>query len=163
MAFRFFTIPVGDSQNTEADLNGFLASHKVLAVDRRWVDQGPASFWAVCVDYVSSSDSGRNGGAAGRGRGRVDYKESLSPEDFTVFAKLRQLRKDIAQSEAVPVYTVFTNEQLAQMVQKRVTTKAGLEEIAGVGDARAEKYGARVLELLNSQANDKHATDGKPV
>jgi hypothetical protein len=40
----------------------------------------------------------------------------------------------------VPVYTIFTNEQLAQMVQSRATTKAALEKIAGVGDARIEKY-----------------------
>ena len=68
------------------------------------------------------------------GRVKVDYREVLSPEDFAVFARLRQVRKEIAQDDAVPVYTVFTNEQLAQMVQGRATTKAALEKIAGVGD-----------------------------
>ena len=95
----------------------------------------------------SGSPAARNGAA----RGKVDYREVLSPEDFAVFARLRQVRKEIAQAEAVPVYTVFTNEQLAQMVQARATTKAALEKIAGVGDARIEKYGARVLEFLRRQ------------
>ena len=48
----------------------------------------------------------------------MDYKEILKSEDFAVFARLRDLRKEIAQAEAVPVYTVFTNEQLAQLVDR---------------------------------------------
>jgi superfamily II DNA helicase RecQ len=88
------------------------------------------------------------GGRPSFARNKVDYRDVLSPEDFAVFAKLRELRKAIAQGEAVPVYTIFTNEQLAQMVQGRATTKAALEKIAGVGDARIEKYSGRVLELL---------------
>src|SRR4051794_14851410 len=100
-------------------------------------------------------------------RNNVDYRERLKPEDFAVFARLRDLRKEIAQAEAVPVYTVFTNEQLAQMVQMRATTRAALEQIAGVGDARIEKYGARVLEFLRRQWDgDGGGTDaqgGPPV
>jgi superfamily II DNA helicase RecQ len=75
----------------------------------------------------------------------------LSPEDFGVFARLRQLRKEIAQAEAVPVFTIFTNDQLARMVQSRATTKAALEKISGVGDARIEKCGMRVLDYLARQ------------
>jgi HRDC domain-containing protein len=37
---------------------------------------------------------------------------------------------EIAQADAVPVYMVFTNEQLAQMVQARATTKTALEILA---------------------------------
>ena len=81
-------------------------------------------------------------------RAKVDYKEVLKPEEFAVFARLRELRKEMAQAEAVPVYTIFTNEQPAQMVRSRATTKAALEKVAGVGDARIEKYGTRFLEVL---------------
>ena len=52
---------------------------------------------------------------------------------------------------------VFTNEQLAQMVQGRATTRSDLEKIDGVGDARIEKYGPRFLELLNRQWEGKGA------
>ncbi len=57
-----------------------------------------------------------------RGRAK-DYKELLNPEDFAVFAHCAEPRKAIAQAEAVPVYTVFTNEQLAQMVTNRVRSQ----------------------------------------
>ena len=153
MAYRFFAIPIRDEGSAAAELNGFLRSHRVLAVDRRWVEQGSESFWSFCVDYLESA--GVRHRRAGQERRwavrRWITGRYSSPEDFAVFARLRQVRKEIAQAEAVPVYTIFTNEQLAQMVQARATTKAALEKIAGVGDARIEKYGARMLEVLRRQ------------
>ena len=37
MRFRFFSVPVNDSQAAEAELNAFLASQRVLAVERALV------------------------------------------------------------------------------------------------------------------------------
>jgi superfamily II DNA helicase RecQ len=163
MPFRFFTIPIQDPGSAAAELNGFLGSHRVLAVDRRWVEQGASSFWCFCIDYLDGASSGSGERRHASPRGKVDYKEILSPEDFPVFFKLRELRKDIAQAEAVPVYTIFTNEQLAQMVQTRATTKAALEKIAGVGDARIEKYGRRVLDLLAQTWTKDNEASRQPV
>ena len=72
----------------------------------------------------------------------------LSPEEFTVFSRLREVRKELAEKAAVPPYAVFTNEQLAAIVRQRVTTAAALEKIGGVGPARVEKFGAAVLAVL---------------
>ena len=154
---RVWFRPVRDDATAAAGLNGFLRSHRVLTVDRRWVDQGAESFWSFCVDYLESAGGSSSEGKNGPVRGKVDYRDELSPEDFAVFARLRQLRKETAQSEAVPVYTVFTNEQLAQMVQSRATARAALEKIAGIGDARIEKYGPRVLVFLQSQWDGKRS------
>ena len=86
------------------------------------------------------------------GRPKVDYKEVLKPEEFEVFSRLRDWRKTVAEKEGVPVYVVLTNEQLAQMVQKKVNSKTGLKEIEGVGDARVEKYGEVLVQLLAAPA-----------
>jgi hypothetical protein len=40
------------------------------------------------------------------------------------------------------------NEQLAAMVEKRVTSKKALMEIDGVGEARVSKYGDEALAIL---------------
>jgi hypothetical protein len=45
MPFQFFTVPVRDDGNAADELNSFLHSHRILAIDRRWVDQGNDSFW----------------------------------------------------------------------------------------------------------------------
>jgi len=148
MAFKFFTIPIHDAGQAEGELNGFLRSHRVLSVDRRWVEEGASSFWSFCVDYLETSSGAMGDGRQSAQRGKVDYKEVLSPEEFAVFARLREVRKEIAAAEAVPVYTIFTNEQLARMVQTKAADRAGLEKIAGVGDARIDKYGTRMLAVL---------------
>ena len=148
MPFKFFTIPIQNAETAETQLNAFVQSHRVLAVDRRWVDQGATSFWSFCVDYLEPRPESGPASSTGGRRTKVDYKEVLTAEEFAVFARLRELRKQLAQAEAVPVYTIFTNGQLAQMVQSRAATKEALEKIAGVGDARIEKYGTHVLDLL---------------
>lgn len=50
MALRFFVVPVMNSTMVELELNGFLTSHKVVAIERKLIDQGVNSFWAICVE-----------------------------------------------------------------------------------------------------------------
>ncbi len=160
MAYRFFTISVHDSYDTEAELNAFLSGHRVVSIERRFVDLGVQSFWSICVDYLTGP-SGKNSPYSPRER--VDYKEKLTPEQFQVFAQLRDLRKELAQAEAIPIYAVFSNEQLARMVTDRVTTKDALEKIEGIGDARVSKYGPRFLELLGKLMGLRHEANGPTV
>ena len=44
------------------------------------------------------------------------------------------MRKELAEKEGVPAYALFTNEQLAEMVQRRVGSLTAMKEIEGVGD-----------------------------
>jgi len=164
MAQRFFIVPVQSSDGAEADLNAFLSSHKVLTIDRRWVDLGANSFWAFCIDYMPTSRGTEPAGRTASGnRNRVDYKDVLAPDEFAVFSTLRQIRKDIAQTEAIPVYTVFTNEQLAQIVQRRCRTKADLSKIEGIGEARIEKYADQILPVVTTLPEASDAASSTSV
>jgi len=99
MAFRFFTIPIRSTEAAQAELNGFLRSHRVLSVERRWVVQGESSFWAFCVDDLESSGAPAPSvprDRDGQLRNKVDDRERLSPEDFAVFARLHDLRNELA-------------------------------------------------------------------
>ena len=53
----------------------------------------------------------------------------------------------MADAEGVPPYASFTNDQLAEMVQRRVCTAAALREVPGIGEG-VEKYGKAFLEVL---------------
>ena len=157
MAYRFFQVSVRDSGLSEEELNRFLRGHRVLSVDRRWVDLGTESFWSFCVDYLETvQSSGPGARPLGESRGKVDYREVLSPEQFAAFVKLRTLRQTIAKDDAVPVYVIFTNEQLAAMVQKGAASKADLGKIDGVGEARIQKYGDRFLACLKEHRDGEH-------
>ncbi len=72
----------------------------------------------------------------------------MSAAEFALFAKLRNLRKTLAEGEGVPVYAVFTNEQLAAMVTRRASTTAAIAAVPGVGEARLKKYGDALLSVL---------------
>jgi superfamily II DNA helicase RecQ len=147
MQLKMFVVPIKNVSEAEAEMNGFLRGHRVLAVKKEFVADGENSFWTFCVEYLDGVAVAA-AAVGGRRPPKVDYKEVLTPEEFEVFSRLRDWRKAAAGKEGVPVYAVLTNEQLAQVVQKKVKTKAGLKDIEGVGEARMEKYGAALLRLL---------------
>lgn len=149
MAFAFFQIPPDAGPEVAAPLNSFIASHRVVRVTRQWCEAGRESSWAFCVEYVGGPASpGVVGAAPGPVTAKVDYKELLSPVQFEVFAGLRTLRKTLAEREGQPVFAIFTNAQLAEIAQRGCASLAELREIAGIGEARAAKYGAEVLAEL---------------
>ena len=84
----------------------------------------------------------------------------LSSQDFAVYVKLREWRKKVADEEGVPVYTIFTNEQLAQIVENRVESKTDLSKIEGVGESRLAKYSVAVLEILAENKTESEAEAG---
>ena len=81
----------------------------------------------------------------------IDYREVLAEQEFAVFAKLRALRKTLAEREGLPAYALFTNDQLAAMVQQRATSTTALAAIEGVGKARVEKFGNAFLDILRAE------------
>ncbi len=146
MQLKTFVLPIKNLFAAEAEMNAFLRSHRMLAVKKEFVSDGENSFWTFCVEYLESSPAPQSPGQPGRPK--VDYKELLKPEEFEVFSRLREWRKGVAEKEGVPVYVIFSNEQLAEMVRKKASSKTALKEIEGVGDSRIEKYGAAALERL---------------
>jgi len=152
----FFAVPMLDGDEESQELNRFLSTNRVLLVERHFVSDGPRSAWAVCLSYLD-----RGGRPAPEQGKRVDFREILSEADFAVFVKLRNLRKSMSEKDGLPAYTFFTNEQLAAMVQQRVTSLKALEEIPGVGSARVKKYGAAFLEIL--KASQPEPLAGNPI
>lgn len=149
MPFEFIQIPANGQGSAKEELNKLLRGGRIASVRKEFVPNGEDSFWAFCIEFldgVLGADKGRSAGP------RVDYKEVLSAEDFEAFSKLRDLRKALSEKEAVPAYSIFTNEQLAAMVTGKVDTQAALAKIDGIGAARIEKYGAAFLTALKNVA-----------
>ena len=146
MPFRFFQIPTSDSGAAGEELNGFLRSHRIVAVRSELVRLGDTAFWAFSVEYLEGGAK-----APDRVQPKVDYREVLKEPEFKVFSRLRDWRKGVAEKEGVPVYAVFTNEQLAEMARRSPRNRADLAKIEGVGDARLNKYGEAVLRLIEGE------------
>lgn len=157
MLYKFFLVPALGTSDAERDLNDFVRAHRVLSVEKRWIERDSIAFWHFCVCYHEEKAAQAPPVPASTvpKKPRIDYREILSAEDFALFDRLRRRRKQIAESEAVPVYMIFNNEKLARMAQTRAASKSALEQIAGVGDARVEKYGERMLEILRGGSVDE--------
>ncbi|MDR2734805.1 MAG: HRDC domain-containing protein [Spirochaetota bacterium] len=144
----FFISPFGENSVTD-ELNAFLRSHRIVNVEKKLIDSERGTGWVFLVEY--GSDSGKNSQNAPP---RVDYKEVLSAAEYALFDKLRTLRKELSEKQGIPVYAVFTNDQLAAMVKKRPKSTKDLLGIPGIGEARVKQYGEAFLNLC---ANNKEA------
>ena len=158
MKYKFYHISALSPEQAEADLNQFCSQHHVLKTEREFVADGSNSFWSICLMYSNNSVTPFTGNE-GR-KNRVDYKEILSEADFVIYSGLRDLRKQIADREGTAVYNIFTNGQLSEMVEQRLTSKEMLSKIKGVGAAKLEKYAEEFVAHLVEQFALKKA--GKP-
>ncbi|MCC6884326.1 MAG: HRDC domain-containing protein [Verrucomicrobiales bacterium] len=141
MKFHLFQYPLPAPEPLE-DVNAFLASRRVASVSHHIVHGAAGSMLVFVVQTVGEAVE------KVAKQEKVDYRELMTPEDFQRFSRLRDERKKIAEAEGVPVYAVFTNAQLAQMVQGRCGTMADLMAVDGIGKARVEKHGERLLATL---------------
>jgi superfamily II DNA helicase RecQ len=148
--FSFFRVHKENVADATAELNHFLRAHRIVNVDRQFVADGERSCWFFCVEYFEGGQQDTAPGVQ-QPRGKVDYREVLSAPDFALYSKLRDKRKALAEAEAVPPYTIFTNEQLAEMVTSKTDSLAALRKINGVGESRVTKYGAEFLQILNDE------------
>jgi superfamily II DNA helicase RecQ len=152
MSLHCFYIPARHPEQAQSELNAFLSGHRVLAVQREWLADGAHSGWAFCVEVADAAGPlpaavKVDGGQRGRA-GEVDYKQQLSEAEFAVFARLRTLRKQLAQRDGVPLYAVCSNEQLAALVTGRVESLEAMAAVESLGPARIAKYGAALLAVL---------------
>ena len=171
MSLAFYGIPLHHGQNVQEELNRALRSLRVVSVEKHFCPNPGEPGWAVCVEHAEATGTASQG--KGMGGRAVDYREVLDPQSFTIFAALRKLRKDIASQEAVPVYTIMTNEQLAALAQRRCQSLEELKTVDGLGEARARKYGPPFLEAIRqglvqadsdaSSAASHQATGGAPA
>jgi ATP-dependent DNA helicase RecQ len=78
------------------------------------------------------------------------YKDKLARFNYDkqLFAKLRALRKTIADNENLPPYVVFNDATLAEMAQKLPTNDSDFLKVSGVGFTKLTKYGYEFLTTI---------------
>ena len=69
--------------------------------------------------------------------------------DKDLFARLRFLRKQIADKENIPPYIVFNDATLQEMAQYMPTSKTEMLQINGVGAIKLERFAQPFMALIN--------------
>jgi len=104
------------------------APHKVMMVEPKKYDANAA---------VVTSNS--KGGAAA---------------DEELYAILKELRKEVAQDEDLPPYVIFSEISLQDMANQYPITMEEMCNITGVGQGKAEKFGAAFLEKIKNYVEE---------
>ncbi len=68
--------------------------------------------------------------------------------DKKLFAKLRKLRKSIADEDGLPPYVVFSDATLIDMAEILPTSYGEMLAVNGVGERKLEKYADPFLDLI---------------
>jgi ATP-dependent DNA helicase RecQ len=79
---------------------------------------------------------------------------SEQPYEKILFASLKQLRTNIANSEQVPPYLIFSDSTLIDLASYLPLQKQDLEKISGFGTFKVAKYGEPFLHLIQQYCRD---------
>jgi ATP-dependent DNA helicase RecQ len=72
-----------------------------------------------------------------------------SVPDPQLVERLRRLRTELAEEEGVAPFLIFHDKTLKAIAGFKPETPAALLEIPGIGELKAERYGRRVLAVVN--------------
>jgi ATP-dependent DNA helicase RecQ len=76
---------------------------------------------------------------------------STDPADVSLFEALRARRLELARAERLPPYVVASDRTLRELAEVRPRSIAQLQEIYGIGPAKAARYGEALLDVVRAQ------------
>ncbi|HEY1845508.1 MAG TPA: ATP-dependent DNA helicase RecQ [Buttiauxella sp.] len=84
---------------------------------------------------------------------RANQKVFGGNYDRKLFAKLRKLRKAIADEENIPPYVVFNDATLIEMAEQMPISPGEMLGVNGVGTRKLERFGREFMALIRSHAD----------
>ena len=80
------------------------------------------------------------------------WKQSSSTKQYDrkLFAKLRSLRKEIADAEDVAPFIVFNDATLSELARIQPRTESQMLSVSGIGDTKLARYGEPFLSLIKA-------------
>ncbi|MCV9879368.1 ATP-dependent DNA helicase RecQ [Brenneria izbisi] len=85
---------------------------------------------------------------------RASQKSYGGNYDRKLFAKLRKLRKSIADEDNIPPYVVFSDATLLEMAELMPITAGELLNINGVGHRKLERFGAPFMNMIRDHVDN---------
>ena len=77
-----------------------------------------------------------------------------STTDKTLFALLKDLRKEISRKEKLPPFVIFQDPSLEDMATQYPITLDEMKQITGVGAGKAKKYSKPFIELIEQYVEE---------
>ena len=84
----------------------------------------------------------------------ADAPQSGDALDTTLVSMLMDLRRSVAKKNSVPPYVVFQEVSINEMAIQYPITLQELQNISGVGEGKAKKYGQPFIELISKYVEE---------
>lgn len=141
--FRFdrlstYGLMKSDSQKKVSELIDFLTASNYLVAD--------GGQYPVLKVSVAGIDVLRGQQQVFR-KAAVQAKQSL-PVNDELFEQLRQVRRELAESQGVPPFVIFSDRTLRELCTTMPTTLDEMLSVHGIGESKIEKYGEQFLSIL---------------
>ncbi|KEY59231.1 ATP-dependent DNA helicase RecQ [Serratia sp. DD3] len=88
-------------------------------------------------------------------RSSANQKSYGGNYDRKLFAKLRKLRKSIADEENIPPYVVFNDATLLEMAEQMPINASELLSVNGVGQRKLERFGTPFMAVIREHLDDE--------
>lgn len=111
---------------------------KVSPEGNKFLKKPTSILLALDHDYENSEEEDFFAGAGSK----------TSTTDKTLFALLKDLRKDISRKESLPPFVIFQDPSLEDMATQYPVNVDELKHITGVGAGKAQKYGKPFVQLI---------------
>ncbi len=139
--FRIITIPFDSDRCIflEDDLNKFCMNKKVKSYKTEFFVKDSIPYWSVFTEYDLVYEKENN------------FNEKtirMNEAETMLFQRLRDWRKERADSEGVPVYILATNRELTDIVKSAPKNLEALKSIKGYGKRKIEKYGNDIVNIV---------------
>ena len=152
MQFEIFEFRFPVDRAALAEMNQFLNQHRISGVERNLVTRDSAPTLIFVVEYVgTAAPKGTDPEKRGDSRASEDELKKRLGDKYPFFNELRDVRQKLATERGTKIYNIFSNEQMAQLIEKRVTSREAMGSIPGVGEKKLEDFGEVFLAWLRRE------------
>jgi ATP-dependent DNA helicase RecQ len=123
-----------------------LAPAAALEVAARRASSSSPAFYTAPVSSAKSAT-------------RERVQDAVPAEGNPALAEyLREWRRTMARENKVPAYVVLHDSTLEELCRRRPTNLVELKQISGIGEKKADVYGAEILQVLRNFDGGARAT-----
>ena len=76
--------------------------------------------------------------------------QNFKSNDVNLMARLKEWRAEVAREYNMPAYIIMHDKTIIELIESRPGTMEELGRIKGIGPAKLERYGNKILWILNA-------------
>jgi ATP-dependent DNA helicase RecQ len=100
--------------------------------------------------YVKTSNTERSDRSSKKSKAMATL---TSEADQSLYENLKAARSALAKAQKVPAYVIFHDKTLIELARHKPDTLEAMLDINGIGEAKLERYGQPLLDVINQYHN----------